>query len=195
MKLFNRTPADLPPSLKADLCSWLSEAPAAVEGHIRPGCVHLTMQLLVSRRAHDAAKAAGLASLVAHLLDGSTAGAAFWRSGVYTVQVFSQLAVVEGGVLSAFEDHEEPVGTTPAQRQRLRNRTAPRPVVSGLSVLCVAAGSGSGSGPGCFNSSVTLYGQALDLPGLEIIYVDETTFHMWQSPSRVWQRPGMTFEI
>jgi hypothetical protein len=32
-------------------------------------------------------------------------------------------------------------------------------------------------------------------PKLEIIYVDETTFNLWQTPSRMWFKPGMTFEM
>ena len=32
-------------------------------------------------------------------------------------------------------------------------------------------------------------------PDLEVIYIDETTFHLWMSPSRVWQKEGMTFQM
>lgn len=169
MKLFNRTPADLPADLKANLCSWLSHAPALVEGHIRPGCVYFTLELLVTKRAHAEAEAAGLHSLLRHLLHATRNP--FWRSGAYTVQLFSQLAVVQAGVPATFEDYAAD------PRRRLRNPSAPLPpVITGLSAMCVVAataggaqGSASGSGSRCCNG-LTLYGQALDLAGLEIVY-------------------------
>lgn len=49
-KLFNVTPRELPPDLKASLTGWLSTAPAAVEGYIRPGCVFLCLHVTVSVR-------------------------------------------------------------------------------------------------------------------------------------------------
>lgn len=49
-KLFNITPRDLPPDLKASLTGWLSSAPAGVEGYIRPGCVFLCLHVTVSVR-------------------------------------------------------------------------------------------------------------------------------------------------
>ena len=45
VKLFGATPGDLPPGLRAALTSWLCATPAGVEGYIRPGCVHLTLQV------------------------------------------------------------------------------------------------------------------------------------------------------
>jgi hypothetical protein len=49
-KLFNVTPRELPPDLKASLTGWLSTAPAGVEGYIRPGCVFLCLHATVSVR-------------------------------------------------------------------------------------------------------------------------------------------------
>ncbi len=46
VKLFNCTPGDLPQGLREQLCNWLCATPAGAEGYIRPGCLHLTMQVL-----------------------------------------------------------------------------------------------------------------------------------------------------
>ena len=43
-------PADLPPDMRERLLGWLVAAPAAVEGCIQPGCVHLTVDLLLDAR-------------------------------------------------------------------------------------------------------------------------------------------------
>jgi hypothetical protein len=57
MKLFNRTPADLPPDLRQQVAGWLSSMPVAVTGAIRPGCVFLTLHLLLDKpTAKDALK-------------------------------------------------------------------------------------------------------------------------------------------
>ena len=32
-------------------------------------------------------------------------------------------------------------------------------------------------------------------PNVEIVYIDETTFHLWQAPSRVWLKEGMRIEL
>jgi hypothetical protein len=32
-------------------------------------------------------------------------------------------------------------------------------------------------------------------PHVEIVYIDETTFNLWQSPSRVWLKDGMRIEL
>lgn len=59
MKLFNRTPADLPPDLREQLTGWLAAMPAALSGAIRPGCVFLTLQLLLDQHAYEDAVARG----------------------------------------------------------------------------------------------------------------------------------------
>ena len=45
VKIFNCTPGELPPGLREQLCGWLCATPAGAEGYIRPGCVHLTVQV------------------------------------------------------------------------------------------------------------------------------------------------------
>ena len=32
-------------------------------------------------------------------------------------------------------------------------------------------------------------------PNTEIIYIDETSFNIWQSPSRIWLKEGMRVEL
>lgn len=53
VKLFNCTPCDLPQGLREQLCSWLCSTPAGAEGYIRPGCLHLTMQVTASITSVD----------------------------------------------------------------------------------------------------------------------------------------------
>jgi len=105
MKLFNRTPADLPPDLRQQVTSWLAEVPPLLEGYIRPGCVHLTLHALVGRHAYDAAAKAGVQDLVRHLL--RKTGCAFWRSGSYAVQLFGKVAVVTDGRVRTIADYED----------------------------------------------------------------------------------------
>lgn len=35
----------------------------------------------------------------------------------------------------------------------------------------------------------------MNCPDVEIVYVDETTFNLWQAPSRVWLKVGMRVEL
>lgn len=49
-KLFNVTPADLPPDVRGALTGWLGAAPAAVEGYMRPGCVLLNLHITLDSR-------------------------------------------------------------------------------------------------------------------------------------------------
>ena len=54
VKLFDCTPARLPPNLKEQLTGWLQCTPLGVEGYLRPGCVHLLIQASVP--AQEAAR-------------------------------------------------------------------------------------------------------------------------------------------
>ena len=47
-KMFNMTPAQLPAHLKARVLDVMQSSPDAVNGSIRPGCVHLTIDALLS---------------------------------------------------------------------------------------------------------------------------------------------------
>lgn len=98
MKLFNKTPADLPLELRTQISTWMGAAPAGMEAAIRPGCVFLTVQALLDVATHAAASSAGAAArLVGHLL--GQAGSPFWHSGVYTVQIGKEIVrVAHGGI-------------------------------------------------------------------------------------------------
>lgn len=32
-------------------------------------------------------------------------------------------------------------------------------------------------------------------PKTDIVYIDETSFHLWMSPGRVWLKDGMTVKL
>jgi hypothetical protein len=51
-KLFKCTPDQLPADLKANLLAMLRCGVNALEGYIRPGCLHLTLQAMV-RHPHQ----------------------------------------------------------------------------------------------------------------------------------------------
>ena len=53
-KLFNCTPANLPLDMKQNLIHLLGRGINSMEGYIRPGCVHLTINAVT-----DAAPASG----------------------------------------------------------------------------------------------------------------------------------------
>ncbi|GMH42007.1 hypothetical protein BSKO_09926 [Bryopsis sp. KO-2023] len=85
MKIFSVTPDQLPQNLKSDLVEWLGKAPKSIDGSIRPGCVFLTISLVVdtdtARRAFDS----GIEGLVAQLVTG--ADRQVWLSNVMVVQL------------------------------------------------------------------------------------------------------------
>lgn len=48
VKLFGCTPAELPDNLRSQLLSWFDGQVASLDGYMRPGCVHLTVQATVA---------------------------------------------------------------------------------------------------------------------------------------------------
>ncbi|KAJ9531899.1 hypothetical protein QJQ45_022051, partial [Haematococcus lacustris] len=105
MKLFQRTPADLPPDLRPQLLAWLDAAPLALSGSIRPGCVALTLTLLLPAPSYHAAMHRGLASLLHHLLHAT--GCQFWHQGAYVVQLGPEMAMLANGRVKAYYKDEE----------------------------------------------------------------------------------------
>ncbi len=85
MKLFDKTPADLPADLRQQLTGWLSSTPIQLEGYLRPGCMFLTVQLQLEPEAAEAAEARGMQ----HLLGVVTGQGAHkcWRDGMLLLQV------------------------------------------------------------------------------------------------------------
>lgn len=109
VKLFNCTPAQLPSNLRESVTGWLGSTPADVEGYIRPGCVHLTVQATVPAhldtqsvsqgnskpRESSAPAAVGVKQVVDHLLTSSNHD--IWHKSTMVVQLGSQVAVVHKG--------------------------------------------------------------------------------------------------
>lgn len=66
VKLFGCEPSELPPNLRSHLATWFEDnALASLEGYLRPGCLHLTVQALLHAGLPPVAEEAGAA---AHLL-------------------------------------------------------------------------------------------------------------------------------
>jgi hypothetical protein len=57
LKLHDVLPDQLPPALAPALLDWWASAPLVMEGHVRPGCTLLTVDVLL--RGHDPAAALG----------------------------------------------------------------------------------------------------------------------------------------
>jgi len=196
MKLFNRTPADLPADLKGQVGSWLASAPAAVEGLIRPGCVFLTLLLTLDRATYAAAMAAGLQSLLHHLLH--VTGCGFWREGAYAVQLGpEEMAMVAGGKVTAYykaprsgaskRAHPTAVAAVPASNtpspavesasgsNATNGASTERvyPDLAAVQPLCCVVGEGSCTGKdgstASAQQSFTLAGSHLDASGCEVV--------------------------
>ena len=54
-KLFKCTPDQLPADLKTNLLAMLRCGVNALEGYIRPGCLHLTLQAMVRGKVREGA--------------------------------------------------------------------------------------------------------------------------------------------
>lgn len=77
-KMFKCTPEQLPADLKANLLAMLQCGVNALEGYIRPGCVHLTMHAMVGPDAGASLQGMGVRTLVDHLVAASDH--TLWRS-------------------------------------------------------------------------------------------------------------------
>ncbi|EFJ50415.1 hypothetical protein VOLCADRAFT_80184 [Volvox carteri f. nagariensis] len=145
MKLFNRTPADLPSDLRNQVNSWLASAPAGMEASIRPGCVFLTVQMLVDEAGEAQAMAPGaLGSLAQHLL--TRTGCPFWHTGMYTLQLHEDIMLVRDGRVSCDAASANGDGRFPVIR-----RLGPLAAVAGQPV------------------TLKLHGQHLDAPNCLVI--------------------------
>eukprot|EP00798_Chlamydomonas_sp_ICE-L_P013338 gene13338-19177_t len=158
MKLFGRTPADLPPDMKNHITSWLSCAPIAMEGLIRPGCVFFTAQFLLDVDTCCAARASGVQGLVRHLLHHTNC--LFWKTGVYTVQVEEDMAsLTNGKVTGSMSACPNFMSKMPAAHANIV------PQLLSLSPICVVAGAQGRASP----VSLKLAGSHLDTPGLGMV--------------------------
>ncbi|GFH31331.1 uncharacterized protein HaLaN_30350, partial [Haematococcus lacustris] len=93
------------------LLAWLDAAPLALSGSIRPGCVALTLTLLLPAPSYHAAMHRGLASLLHHLLHAT--GCQFWHQGAYVVQLGPEMAMLANGRVKAYYKDEEGQGAVP----------------------------------------------------------------------------------
>lgn len=100
IKLFNCTPAQLPGSLRETVTGWLGSTPAGLEGYIRPGCVHLTVQATMPTRQAEGAVTGtapdvSIRSAVDHLL--ASPKQEVWHKCTMLVQLGDEAAVVHEG--------------------------------------------------------------------------------------------------
>lgn len=97
MKIFSVTPNHLPSNLKRDLVEWLGKAPKSIEGAIRPGCVFMTITMVVGTDVERKAFDSGIEGLVAQLVTGQDRK--FWQSIVMMVQLGLAVGVLAKGRL------------------------------------------------------------------------------------------------
>lgn len=83
-KLFNCTPAHLPPDLKQNLIGLLSCGVNSIEGYIMPGCVQLTLNAMLAPDRHVAMCGIGVRQAFELLLQEGH-GRAFWGNDTMLV--------------------------------------------------------------------------------------------------------------
>ncbi|KAL4859578.1 Teosinte glume architecture 1 [Chlorella vulgaris] len=92
-KLFNCTPAQLPSDLKASLVNMLSCQ--SMEGYLRPGCVHLTVNALMGSEEHALLASSGVRAVVERLV--ARQPGAFWSEHAMLIQLGDKLVLVREG--------------------------------------------------------------------------------------------------
>jgi hypothetical protein len=97
-KLFNCTPADLPSDLRQQMAAWLGQPPLLLEGYIRPGCVLLTVHMLLAGRGEGSSDAGMLDKLLSTLVVGGGPGS-IWKRGTALLQLGTEVAVVQHGTV------------------------------------------------------------------------------------------------
>ncbi|KAJ8432679.1 hypothetical protein Cgig2_034005 [Carnegiea gigantea] len=95
-KLFDKDPSHFPAALRTQIYSWLSNSPSEMESYIRPGCVVLSVYVLMSCAAWVQLEENFLQQVSA-LVQGSDSE--FWRSGRFSVNVGRQLAIHSDGTI------------------------------------------------------------------------------------------------
>lgn len=92
-KLFNCTPAQLPADLKASLVNMLSCQ--SMEGYLRPGCVHITVNALIGPQERALLAQSGVRAVVERLV--ARQPEAFWSQHAMLVQLGDKLVLVREG--------------------------------------------------------------------------------------------------
>ncbi|KAL5669831.1 hypothetical protein ACJX0J_022052, partial [Zea mays] len=94
-KLFGKEPSTIPGNLRDDIVNWLKHSPTEMEGYIRPGCLVLSMYLLMPGIAWDELEE-NLLQRVNSLVQSSDLD--FWRKGRFLVRTNSQLVSYKAGM-------------------------------------------------------------------------------------------------
>eukprot|EP00898_Chlorokybus_atmophyticus_P008419 jgi/Chlat1/8579/Chrsp82S07966 len=94
MKLFGKNPSDLPPDMRDQIMAWLAFSPTSLESFIRPGCVLLTLDVVMPCIAWDEFEK-DIEVTVRRLLDCHE----FWRSVPMILQFQQYRSVVDCGVI------------------------------------------------------------------------------------------------
>uniref|UniRef100_A0A803N9B7 SBP-type domain-containing protein n=1 Tax=Chenopodium quinoa TaxID=63459 RepID=A0A803N9B7_CHEQI len=89
-KLFDKDPSQLPGALRTQIYNWLSNSPSDMESYIRPGCVVLSIYVSMSSAAWEQLEESFLQRVEALVQDSDFE---FWRSGRFSVNIGTQLAV------------------------------------------------------------------------------------------------------
>ena len=84
--MFNCTPAQLPPDVKSNLTALLRRGGGDLEGFIRPGCTHLTVDLALDAEDIAAVRVLGVRGVVRDMLQ--QAGGHFWPKQTAMVRSF-----------------------------------------------------------------------------------------------------------
>lgn len=113
IKLFNCTPDMLVPSIKCELVNLLRVAEhSLIEGYVRPGCLHLTIDARVpAGESAMAERAEGLAASVERLLASGALTPAAAQSMI--VQLQKELVMVKEGCVMAAVDTTTSAGVMP----------------------------------------------------------------------------------
>ncbi|CAM6077331.1 unnamed protein product [Sphagnum tenellum] len=94
LKLFDRTPEDLPHNLRMQIDAWLEHRPTDMESYIKPGCVVLTIYVSMPHSAWvelDRDLQRSLEKLL------NTCSGVFWHKGRILVQVEQQMVLIVDG--------------------------------------------------------------------------------------------------
>ena len=124
IKLFNCTPAQLPDSLHERVTGWLGSTPAGLEGYIRPGCVHLTVQATMPEQTGTASpgERPSIGKAVSHLL--ASPEQEVWHKCTMLLQMCNAAAVVHEGTplkvwnIQARAEAEQPQAHQQQQQQQ-----------------------------------------------------------------------------
>ncbi|XP_052201898.1 squamosa promoter-binding-like protein 14 [Diospyros lotus] len=93
-KLFGKDPSQLPGTLRTQVYNWLSYSPSEMESYIKPGCVVLSIYMLMSSSAWEQLEANLLQHVNSLVYNSDTD---FWRNGRFFVHAGRQLVSHKDG--------------------------------------------------------------------------------------------------